>query len=111
MTTYGLLVDYDYCCGCHTCEVACQKEHGFGVGQWGVKLSQTGPFTIEGTKDVVFNFVPVPTELCDLCAERTAKGKLPTCVHHCQTGCMAYGPVEELAAQAQGKRKHAIFIP
>ena len=111
MTTYGILIDYDYCCGCHTCEVACQKEHGLSVGQWGIHLAQTGPFTIEGTKRKVFDFVPVPTELCDLCAERTAKGKLPTCVHHCQTGCMTYGTVEERAHAAEGSRKRALFVP
>lgn len=111
MTAYGLLIDYEYCCGCHTCEVACQKEHGYGVGQYGIKLSQTGPFPIEGTKRSVFDFVPVPTELCDLCAERTGKGKLPTCVHHCQTACMSYGPVDELAVQASCARKQALFIP
>ena len=27
MARYGILVDYDYCTGCHTCEVACQQEH------------------------------------------------------------------------------------
>lgn len=109
MTRNAIMIDYDYCCGCHTCEVACQKEHGYAAGQWGIKLAQNGPFTIEGTKRVVFDYVPVPTELCDLCAERTAAGKLPTCVHHCQTGCMSYGSIEELAAQAAGDHKLAIF--
>ncbi|MEG0374283.1 MAG: 4Fe-4S dicluster domain-containing protein [Raoultibacter sp.] len=54
----------------------------------------------------------MPTRLCDLCAERTAAGKLPTCVHHCQAGVMVYGPIEELAgkAKAAGKEKIAIFV-
>lgn len=111
MATYGLLIDYDYCCGCHTCEVACQKEHGLAAETWGIKLSQTGPFPAGDDKRTIFNFVPVPTELCDLCAERTGKGKLPTCVHHCQTNCMSFGTLEELAAEAEGKKKHAIFVP
>lgn len=111
MTKYGLLIDFEYCCGCHTCEVACQKEHHYDVGQFGIKLSQTGPFKVEGTKKTVFDFVPIPTDLCDLCAERTAKGKLPTCVHHCQTGCMSYGTVQELADKASESRKQALFIP
>lgn len=111
MTANGLLIDYDYCCGCHTCEVACQKEHGYSVGQFGIKVSQTGPFMIEGTKRAVFDFVPIPTDLCDLCAERTAKGELPTCVKHCQTGCMSYGPVEALCAKAASDTKQALFIP
>lgn len=110
MASCGLLINYEYCCGCHTCEVACRKEHGYDLGQWGIKLSQTGPFKIEGTKRVVYDFVPIPTDLCDLCAGRTVKGKLPSCVHHCQTGCMDYGTVEELARKADGSRKQALFI-
>lgn len=109
MARNAILIDYDYCCGCHTCEVACQKEHGYSAGQWGIKLAQNGPFTIEDTKRVVFDYVPVPTELCDLCAQRVSEGKLPTCVHHCQTGCMSYGSVEELAKQVVGNHKFAIF--
>ncbi len=30
-----------------------------------------------------WNKIPTPTTLCDLCAERVQKGKLPSCVHHC----------------------------
>lgn len=111
MSAWGLLIDYGFCCGCHTCEVACQKEHGLAVGQWGIKCTQVGPFAIEGSKKVVYDYVPVPTDLCDLCAERTSKGKLPACVHHCQTGCMSYGRVDELAKQASGNKKQALFLP
>lgn len=111
MERMGLLIDYDFCCGCHTCEVACQKEHDYAPGQWGVKVCQVGPFTVEGTKDVVFDCVPVPTNLCDLCEERVRQGKLPTCVHHCQTGCMKYGTVEELAGQMTAGDKCTIFSP
>lgn len=111
MARYGILVDYDFCCGCHTCEVACQKEHGYTTGQWGVKVEQVGPFRIEGRKKVVYDCMPVLTNLCDLCAERTGKGKLPTCVHHCQTGCMQYGTLEELSAQATRPDKYALLIP
>ena len=50
--------------------------------------------------------------MCDLCAERTAKGKKPTCVKHCQAFCMEYGPVEELAQKmATAKTKQVLFVP
>lgn len=26
--SYGLLIDYDYCTGCHSCETACKMELG-----------------------------------------------------------------------------------
>ena len=111
MERYGLFVNYDYCCGCHTCEVACQKEHGLAVGEFGVKVAQVGPFKVGETKQVVYDCFPVLTNLCDLCAERTGAGKLPTCVHHCQTGCLKYGPVEELAQLMVDGSKCAIISP
>ena len=40
--------------------------------------------------------VPVPTALCDLCADRTAEGKKPLCVKSCEAACMYYGPIDEL---------------
>ena len=47
MSRNGLLIDYEYCCGCHTCEVACQKEHDYPVEVWGMYLNQMGPYRYE----------------------------------------------------------------
>ena len=30
---YGLFINFDYCTGCHTCEIACKKEHDLPEGQ------------------------------------------------------------------------------
>lgn len=111
MAREGLLINYDYCCGCHTCEIACQKEHGYSVDQWGIVVQQIGPWKIEGTKKYNYDFIPSPTKLCDLCEERTQAGKLPTCVQHCQTGCMSYGLVAELAKELEDKPRHVLFAP
>lgn len=110
MPWYGLLIDYDFCTGCHTCEVACKEEHGYPVGQYGIKLVQSGPTQI-GPDRWNFNHVPVPTELCDLCPDRVAKGQQPACVKHCQEGVMKFGPVEELAEYMKLKSKTVIFAP
>lgn len=109
MTQYGLLIDYEFCTGCHTCEMACKVEHGFAEGEWGIKLMQNGPTQI-GPDEWEFNFIPVPTKRCDLCADRVAEGRLPTCVHHCQALVMEYGPVEELARQI-AKSYMVLFVP
>lgn len=106
----AILINYDYCCDCHTCEVACQKEHGLGVGQFGVKVTTVGPFRVEGSKKIVYDCMPVLTDLCDMCAERTKRGKRPTCVHHCQTGCLTFGPAEELVRRMEGKGKCALMV-
>ena len=40
MAKNGLLIDYDYCTGCHTCEVACQQEHSYPAGEFGIKVTE-----------------------------------------------------------------------
>lgn len=101
----GILIDYHYCTGCHTCEVACQMDKGLPPDRWGIKLAQIGPFKYAEDRWQL-TYIPTPTELCDLCAERTAKGKLPSCVHNCQADVMKYGPVSELAKlMGEGSRQ------
>lgn len=102
-----LAIDYEYCSGCHTCEIACQQEHGFAPNQYGIKLAQIGPEQLNETK-WQYEFVPIPTDRCDRCAERQAKGKIPTCVQHCQAGCIYLGEMSELA-DVLDKRKVALF--
>jgi anaerobic dimethyl sulfoxide reductase subunit B (iron-sulfur subunit) len=110
MATYGLLIDYEWCSGCQSCEVSCKEEHGYPVGKWGIRVLQDGPWEIED-KQYNWNKVPVPTDLCDLCAERTALGKVPICVHHCLADVLVYGPVQELAKRLEEKPKQALFVP
>ena len=40
MAKYGLLINYDYCTGCHSCEVACQQEHDFPEDKCGIKVTE-----------------------------------------------------------------------
>ena len=104
----GLLIDYEYCYGCHACEAACKTEHGFAKGEWGIELHEMGPRKI-GEDKWEFTYVPVPTDLCDLCAERVGEGRLPTCVHHCNAKVMEWGPIEELAKKVAKKPKVVLF--
>ena len=108
MSDWGILVDYEWCTGCHTCETACQMEHGLPVGQFGIKLQEIGPWKYSEDKWVLMN-IPVPTDQCDFCAERLGQGKLPTCQHHCQAQCLKVGPVEELSKELTGKRQQVLF--
>ncbi len=103
----AILIDYQFCTGCHVCEVACKKEHKLDEGQFGIRVFQDGPRQKPDGKWEL-NYIPVPTELCDLCAERTATGKKPRCVHHCQSLVMSYGTVEELS-QKMDKGKLVLF--
>lgn len=108
--TYGLLIDYEYCSGCQSCEVACKEEHNYPVGKWGIRVHDDGPWEIS-EHQYNWNKIPVPTDLCDLCAERTSIGREPTCVHHCLANVMYYGTIEELAAKLAAKPKQLLIVP
>jgi len=109
--TKGILVDYEWCSGCHTCEMACTVELShkqFPEGHCGVKIHEEGVYQIGPDKWTDIN-MPIFTDLCDLCAERTEQGQLPTCVKHCQANCLEYGELEELAKKLAAKPKQVLY--
>lgn len=100
MTTYGLLINTHWCSGCRSCEIACRNEHGYPIGQDGIKVTEVGPFAVDKSEipsGIDWTYAPQLTKLCDLCAERTARGEVPSCQLHCLAGVIEYGPVDELA--------------
>lgn len=108
MAQYGILVDYEWCTGCHSCEFACQMEHGYPVGQTGILVNEIGPWKID--EDVwQLAYMPVPTDQCDLCSARRELGKVPTCVQHCQSQCLEFGPLDELSQRMDVKQK-TLFV-
>lgn len=108
MPKYGLLIDYNYCTGCHTCEVACQQEHGFPAGINGIKVSE---FEYETLTALAIDYLPYPTDLCDLCIGRHKEGLLPACVKHCQSRCMEFGLLEDLVGLMETRPKMVLFAP
>ena len=69
MTKYALLIDYKYCTGCHSCEIACRQEkHIESQEEWGIKFAEFGPVKMDDKW--YWNYVPVPSALCDLCVDR-----------------------------------------
>jgi Fe-S-cluster-containing dehydrogenase component len=108
MKTNGLLIQYEYCTGCHTCEVACKQEHNYPVGKWGIKLNE---IITEGQKRIRIDYIPFPTEFCDLCSARTSRGDLPACVKHCQSQCMSYRSLSDLVKLAENRPRSVIFTP
>lgn len=107
---YGLLFDYEYCTNCGSCQVSCKEEHGYPVGKTGIKVVTDGPWKIDD-EQWNFNHWPIVTDLCDLCAERTGKGKEPICVHHCLSNIITYGTVEELSKKLDEKTKQFLVVP
>jgi len=108
MPRNGLFIEYEYCTGCHACEVACKQEHNFSDGMCGIRVDE---LVTVGPDKVHVDFIPVTTRFCDLCADRTKSGESPACVKHCQAICMMYGPVTELAKVMEDKPRSLIFAP
>ncbi|MDR2672969.1 MAG: hypothetical protein LBC35_06810 [Coriobacteriales bacterium] len=101
---YGLLFDYKYCSNCHTCEVACKYHLKTDLAKKpGIVVLEKGPYHLDEDDPDAWDwdYIPVPTALCDLCADRLDAGKKPSCVHHCLAFCIEYGPIDELAKRAQ----------
>ena len=111
----GILINYEYCTGCHSCEVACRNELGLGKGEFGIKITEVGPFKYETDilVDTPYEWVynPTITKACDLCAARTEQGKMPSCVQACQAWCMYYGEAEDLVKKMDGKTRWALYTP
>ena len=104
----GILINYDYCTGRHSCEVACRVEHGYPDDQGGVFVAQVGPWQY-GPDQYQYSFMPVITDQCDLCADRTEAGKDPMCVHHCQAFVLKYGDADEVGAEVSEGSKFVLY--
>ena len=101
-TRYGLLIDYEYCTGCFTCQVACAQEYKRPKEQVGMQVIET--ITMKPNGKPYLAFLPFPTENCNLCVGRTRKGEKPTCVKHCMANVIQYGTVDELAEKMNKPR-------
>ena len=113
MTQYGLLIDYEFCTGCQSCEVACKEEHGFPVGKWGIRVLDEGPWQKDDSGDEGHNFnwnkIPVPTDLCDFCEDRLEKGREPACMHNCLANVIRFGTIDEMSEELKRKPKQVLW--
>lgn len=111
MGTHAMLVDYGYCTGCRSCEISCRKEKGLPLDEWGIKVSEMGPKRLAGAWE--WDYVPVPSRVCDLCADRRAQGKLALCELHCLAHVIEVIPVGEVSRRLEGSEsgKLCCFMP
>ena len=105
----GLLIDYEYCTGCYTCQVACAQEYKWPAGMSGIRVTE---IVQQLPNDRAYlTYLPFPTELCILCAPRTREGLQPACVQHCMASCMEYGKITELAEKMKQKPRMVLWVP
>ncbi len=103
-----MLIDYEYCTGCKSCEVACKQEYGRPAGKvGGVEVLE---FTHILPNDKLFiTNIPHFTRACLFCAGRTRKGLEPSCVKHCMAQVLIFGKIEELKKMIPEKRKAILW--
>jgi len=106
MSGYGLLVDYKYCTGCHACEIACNQEYNRPLGQSGIKVFEST--TTHGDR-LYIDYIPVRTDLCTFCVGRIKKGKQPSCVQHCLSGCLEVGRTQNISEDILEKSHMMLF--
>ena len=109
MAKYGLLFDAQYCVGCMSCTVACKQENQYDADTWGIKVNEI-IYTKPNGK-VMVEFVPYPTDLCNLCAGRISSGEddRPSCVKHCMTKCISYGELSELVKLMEDQPRAILY--
>jgi Fe-S-cluster-containing dehydrogenase component len=106
---YGLLIDYEYCTGCHACEIACAQEHSWGPGMGGMRVLEV---IQQLPKDEAYLcYIPFPTESCVLCAGRVRQGLRPSCEQHCLADVIRHGPIEELSKELHKKPRQVLWAP
>lgn len=112
MSDYAMLIDYQFCTNCHSCEISCVKEKGLKDGEWGIKVNEVGPALFSDGK-WEWDYVPVPSRLCDCCVDRIERGEKPLCELHCLTAIINVVRVEDVSSKLAGmdKSKIAVYMP
>ena len=106
---FGLLIDYEYCTGCHSCELACAQEYNHQNGTRGIKVFEVEQKLPGG--QLYLSYFPFPTEACILCPHLTREGLQPACVKSCMAACMKFGLLEDLAPDLAKKARMVLWAP
>ena len=88
--------------------MACQQEHQFPAGKTGITVTE---FEYETFSGLAIDYLPYPTDLCDLCIDRRRQGEPPACVKHCQSRCMQSGVLGDLIGAMEKQSKMVLFTP
>lgn len=110
MKSFVMIIDYQYCTGCHACEVSCRNEKEYPLEVCGINVTQHGP--IKYKNECQWDYVPVVNQFCDLCSDRMAEGKVPSCQLHCLSSCIEVVKVSEVAEKlAKYGDRTVVFVP
>lgn len=105
----ALLVDYEFCLGCKECEIACMNSHDFGKDCSGIKVATIGPMRAIGGK-WQYDFIPLPTDYCDLCSDSGDPEHMPACIRSCEYCVIKIGALSDFEYSLNSKAKQLVFI-
>lgn len=103
-----MLIDYEYCSGCRTCEIACNQEYRRPAGKLGGVEVQEYIHTLPSGKLWITN-IPHFTQACVFCAGRVKKGLAPACAQHCMAKVLTFDTIDNLKKQIPEKRKALLW--
>jgi molybdopterin-containing oxidoreductase family iron-sulfur binding subunit len=102
MSQPTILVNLSRCTGCWTCSLACKVAYGLAEDEWWQHVRTIGGGGIDepaGTwPDLWMKWMPVYTQDCTLCGERTEEGLEPYCVHNCPTKALTFGDLDDASS-------------
>ncbi len=110
MSQLAMVVDYGYCVNCYSCEISCAKKNDIPAEEWGIKVTEFGPKKFGDVWE--WDYLPVPSRLCNLCEDRIAEGKKAMCELHCVANVIEIVNIEEVPARLKELGpKSACFVP
>lgn len=122
MSKKTILVNLNRCTGCWTCSMACKVAHDLPEDTWWQYIRTVGEDKIDEPAgewpNLTLSWLPIFTQSCIMCPDRTKDGLDPYCVYNCPTKALTYGdldepdnPVEEKEAYLKEKGFREYVIP
>ena len=100
----AILTNLRLCFGCWTCSLGCQQGKKLADDKWIMRINTVG--SESGKMDepagswadpssLKMSWVPVAFPTCNLCKERTDRGKEPYCTYNCPSLARIYGDLDD----------------
>ena len=99
MAQSAILVDLKRCTGCWTCSLACKMGNHLADDEWWQHVrtlgSGAGIDKPAGTwPNLWMKWIPIYTQDCVMCGERTDQGLEPYCTYNCPTEALTFGDLD-----------------
>lgn len=97
----AILTNLRLCFGCWTCAMGCQQGKKLADDEWILKVNTVGHSSgaidepVGTYPNLKMSWVPYAFPTCNLCKERTDRGKEPYCTYNCPSYARTYGDLDD----------------